>query len=263
MKKEEFCDALGGISEIYIQEARTISGKRRSAWIKWGSAAACLALLFLFAVPLLRNQSPAQGSRPQPGGISGTNETQIGTETETSVPAQTAELFVNEADSMTNMDLDVQLVRYDTKLSKDAWDKVLDDFHAFTGITYNDLIGKLPDTWTVSSFYSLSAPEPTEQGVRRTYRLHDYVLEFETGQGGSAVISLCSFEEPLRDCFIVCDNPKQSVIQGTSLVIYGYADSYMVQFSHQNVNYDIETSFLSFEELEELLSGIIGDSDAS
>ncbi len=55
----------------------------------------------------------------------------------------------------------------------------------------------------------------------------------------------------------MCDNPKQSEINDVSVVIYGYQDSFMVQFSHENVNYDIETSNITLEELEDLLIGIM------
>ena len=68
---------------------------------------------------------------------------------------------------------------------------------------------------------------------------------------------ICSTEEPLRDCFIVCDTPKQSEINGLSTVIYGYQGTFMVQFSYENINYDIETSNITIEELEDLLVGII------
>ncbi len=55
----------------------------------------------------------------------------------------------------------------------------------------------------------------------------------------------------------MCDNPRQSEINGVSVMIYGYQDTFMVQFSHENVNYDIETSNITLEELEDLLIAIM------
>ena len=54
----------------------------------------------------------------------------------------------------------------------------------------------------------------------------------------------------------MCDNPEQSEINGISVVVYGYRNSFMVQFSYKNVNYDIETNGITPEELHALLTGI-------
>ena len=82
------------------------------------------------------------------------------------------------------------------------------------------------------------------------------MFEYKTGNGGETTIAICSFEEPLRDCFIECDNPKQSEINGVPFLIYGIQDNFMVQFSYENIYYDIETSNVTLEELEELLVSI-------
>lgn len=43
MKKEEFCEILGGINENYVEEAR--ADRRKPGWRKWGVLAACICLL--------------------------------------------------------------------------------------------------------------------------------------------------------------------------------------------------------------------------
>ena len=45
MKKEEFCEIFGEINEKHIIEARTFHKNKKSAWLKWGSIAACFILL--------------------------------------------------------------------------------------------------------------------------------------------------------------------------------------------------------------------------
>lgn len=232
MRKEELCDVLGDINETYVKEARITPKVKKSGWMKWGAIAACFVLVLAVAIPQLRRQPPNQQDNP---------------------------LFVNKADSMASVDMDVQFTYYD-KLPQDVWKSVLEEFDAFTGISYDEFVAELPDEWELSEFYSASTRGYKDGELSDEYSLHDYVFEVQTDNGGSATIALCSFEDPLRDCFIESEDPKESVINGTSLVIYGYADCYMVQFSYQNVNYDIETQNITLDELENLLRGILDDS---
>lgn len=256
MKKEEFCDVLGDINETYVRDARSPQRAKKPVWAKWGAMVACLALVLTVAIPQVRQQSSGQGNTPQPGGIPGTSEIHPGASVETAVPAVL--LFVNEIDSMASMDMDVQFTYYE-KLPQTVWEAVLDDFYAFVGISYDEFTSKLPDTWDISNFYSASTPGYKDGELDDEYRLHDYVFDCQTDRGGRLTIALCSFEEPLRDHFIDCDEPEYSVINGTSLVIYGYGDCYMAQFSHENVNYDIEASNITLDELQDLLFGIMDD----
>lgn len=45
MKKEEFCEILGDINEIYVEEARAVRKAKKPGWIRWGAMAACLCLI--------------------------------------------------------------------------------------------------------------------------------------------------------------------------------------------------------------------------
>jgi len=45
VRKEEFAEILGDISENYVKEAETPKKARKSVWVKWGTVAACLCLL--------------------------------------------------------------------------------------------------------------------------------------------------------------------------------------------------------------------------
>lgn len=251
MRKEDFCDVLGNINETYVKEARITPKVKKYGWMKWGAIAACLVLILAVTLPQWgkqsSNQSPNQQENPP--------------HSEGNVPVQNIQLSVNEAENMASADMDVQFTYYD-KMPQDAWEAVLEEFNAFTGICYDEFVAKLPGEWEVSAFYSASTRGYKDGGLSDEYSLHDYVFEVQTDNGGSAAIALCSFEEPLRDCLIESDNPKESVINDTSFIIYGYADSYMVQFSYRNVNYDIETQSISLDELQSLLSGIL-DADES
>lgn len=51
MTAKKFSNALGNIGENYVDEAVTYTAKKKSnAWMKWGSLAACFALVFAVAV---------------------------------------------------------------------------------------------------------------------------------------------------------------------------------------------------------------------
>ena len=60
MKKEDLFDTLGDINNQYIKEAH-MKNKRKNnfAWVKWGTIAACFALLVL-CIPMVTNLSPVE-----------------------------------------------------------------------------------------------------------------------------------------------------------------------------------------------------------
>lgn len=249
MIKEELFNILGEVDEQKVAAAgmaMAAKKKPRPIWLKWSAMAACLCLIVVvaFSSPVL--QSEHIGVDPQ---MSGTPESSI------AEPEKANLLAVNEVENVMIADLDVQLTSFN-KLPYHVWQLVLEDFHTFAGITYEEFTAKIPNRFECYHFYSLSIPGYKDANLTDEYRLHDYVFEYQTEDGGEATIAICSFEEPLRDYFIMCDNPKQSEINGVPVVIYGYQNTFMVQLSHENINYDIETSNLTLEELEDLLIGI-------
>lgn len=62
MKKEELYEAIGDISENYIQGARMSTKKRPPVWIKWTAMAACLCLVVTaaFALNILPSLGPEE-----------------------------------------------------------------------------------------------------------------------------------------------------------------------------------------------------------
>ena len=71
------------------------------------------------------------------------------------------------------------------------------------------------------------------------------------------MIALCNFEAPIRDCFISDENPEVSNVNGTPVTIYGYDNMYMVSFSYEAINYDIETKDMGLDQLQALLANIV------
>ncbi|MDE6167381.1 MAG: collagen-like protein [Acetatifactor sp.] len=271
MKKEDFFEVLGELDDNIVKGAKTAM-KKKSHWKVWGAMAACLCLIVVgaFAAPGLQGEPGAAGVQgvpggagaqgvpggAQPGGTPSTEVIQPGNAPETTQPAKTNLLVVNEVENIMTSDMDVQLTSFD-KLPYDVWMSVLEDFHKFVGVTYKEFTDKISDSFECNNFYSLSIPGYKDADLNDEYHLHDYVFEYQSENGGEVRIAICSSEEPLRDYFIMCDNPKQSEINGISVMIYGYQGTFMVEFSYKNINYDIETSNITLEELENLLTGII------
>uniref|UniRef100_UPI004057333D hypothetical protein n=1 Tax=Acetatifactor sp. TaxID=1872090 RepID=UPI004057333D len=261
MKKEDLFYTLGDINNQYIKEAH-MNNKRKNnfAWAKWGAIAACFALLVL-CIPMVIRLSPVEDANTptvESLPIENNNkieELQQSIDKEMTPAEQPHILLVNEVANVMSADMDVQLNSC-MKLPPDVWMLVLEDFHKFVGIAYEEFTDKIPDNFECYHFYFLSIPGYKDANLKDEYRLHDYVFEYHTESGGNATIAICSKEEPLRDYFIKCDNPKQSEINGVPVMIYGYQDSFMVQFFYENIYYDIETSNATLEELEELLISI-------
>ena len=231
MRKEEFCKILGDISENYIIEARAERKAKKTAWTKWGGLAACLCLVVL-GVFIAQRLGTLGADIKQPG---------------------EPKLVINEVGDTIHSDMDVQISHYND-LSPAEWEAVMQEFKNSIGWSYEEFIKKWPAAYQSTAFYSVDAPT-TPKGTE--YIPHDYVFAFLTESGGTVEIAICAGEEPLRDCFFVCDNPKESEINGTAVVIYGVQGGFMAQFSYDNVYYDIEMCNTTLQELENLLTCII------
>ena len=86
--------------------------------------------------------------------------------------------------------------------------------------------------------------------------LHDYVLEYRKDELNKIQIAFSEIGEPLRDYFID-EEGETSKIGDTELKIYQYNQTYMITFSYQNINFDIETTGINESQLIDLLKSII------
>ena len=233
MKKEQLYEVLGDINENYVNDAHMTAKKSAyPIWLKWVAMAACLCLVVSGAFVLPRLQGDSVEPNPQP------NNKNV--------------LLVNTVDGLAGADMDVQFTYYPDP-SEDKSDDVLIQFKNVAGLNYNNFVAKIPDVFVKERFYSVDVPSD----AAAAYIPHDFVFDYQTNNGGEITIAICAKEEPLRDLFVICDNPKQSEINGIPVVILGYQDSFLVQFSWQSVNYDIETRSITLGELEQLLVCLI------
>ena len=115
---------------------------------------------------------------------------------------------------------------------------------------------KIPDKFISSNFYSSSIKGYKDANLPDEYKIHDYVFEYRTENGGEIFIAICKDEKPLRDYYFEFKGEK-SQIGNTELEISQYNNKYMATFEFNNINYDIETNDITENELLELLQSIL------
>lgn len=251
MTAQYLSETLNLLSDDLLLEAdraREVSVKKRPTLRRWAGLAACLCLLAVGAAALLPRLSPAVPGPSTDDPISSPG---------TTAPEAEVKLRINKLSGMGVADMDLKVEHYD-KLPYDVWQMVLAEFHENTGIPYEDFTARFPEGWQRTNFSSHMI-RSYKDGVRSEEydTLHDYVFTLENGDGGSATVAICSYEMPLRDCFFISENPKESTVNGTTLVIHGDSNLYMTSFSHGELYYDIELSGVSKSELEEFLVALI------
>lgn len=244
-------------------------GKKKFIWMKWMSVAACFLIISVVSIPVVKyfiktenndiyTDEDTRGMDKQ--GDESNNQNQ----TEELSNEKKVNLIVNKIDGLleTALDADIKVTTYG-KLPEDVWQMVTDEFYEFTGVRYEEFTSALSVVGEIFNFYSLSIPMREGSGTEKEYRIHDYVFDYRTENGGEATIALSSVGAPFRDYYFVCENPGQSEIGDMSFVIYEYENMYMVQFCYGNVNYDIETNHMNLEELETLLVTILSNAEVA
>ncbi len=229
MTRQTISEAVGKISTRHVEEAANYGKKHKAVWIKPAIAAACLCLA-LVGILCAKFGGTAQ-------------------------PENTASIVVNEVNGIATADMDAQLSYYDT-LSDPDKETMLKNFEADTGFGYDNFTAKMPISFAISSFYSMDVPA---DNAKTEYVPHDYVFEYQTQNGGDIRIAICYGEKPLRDCFVECDSPRQSEVNGVYVTVYGYQGSYMTYFSHENIYYDIEAKSITQAELEEIITCLVSN----
>lgn len=158
---------------------------------------------------------------------------------------------LNQEESLTN-ELNINKFKISAMVSLDADVKI---------ITLKDLPEKfkfienisLPEEYKLEESYIVCTRDNKE--VDEYNILHDYVFNYTKGNN-KIKIAFSEIEEPLRDYFIECGD-KISKIGDAEFIISQSGEMYIVTFSYQNINFDIETTGITEDELVNLLQSII------
>ena len=257
MNNDQILDAIGTINDEAIADARAYQRPRSRRLVKWSGTAACLAVVLFTAFSVLPHYLYQQGTTPPDDFNNGIADSPD-KNTYPSPNGSNVALVVNQLDAPPIMvDADVELTHYD-KIPYDVWKLVEEDFYTFANISYDNFVALIPEEYRMNmAFYSLATKSYKDSQQDDAYKLHEYVFDCQSDDGGQVMIALCNFEAPIRDCFICDENPEVSNVNGTPVTIYGYDNMYMVSFSYEGVNYDIETKDMGLDQLQALLTNIV------
>ena len=113
----------------------------------------------------------------------------------------------------------------------------------------------LPEEYKLEESYIVCTRDDKESNEYNI--LHDYVFSYAK-DNNKIKIAFSELEEPLRDYFIESGD-KISKIGDVEFIIYQSEEMYIVTFSYQNINFDIETTGITEDELVNLLQSIIDE----
>lgn len=113
----------------------------------------------------------------------------------------------------------------------------------------------LPEEYKLEESYIVCTRDDKESNEYNI--LHDYVFSY-VKDNNKIKIAFSELEEPLRDYFIESGD-KISKIGDVEFIIYQSEEMYIVTFSYQNINFDIETTGITEDELVNLLQSIIDE----
>lgn len=230
MSTSKLVKAMNHLDDDLILRSICEPFPKKNTWLKWAAAAAVLGLLLGCAIPAWKQW---HGIRALPPAVT--------------VPKAENRLLVNEVKAKSYPDIDTKHSFYEQATISDAFQKVI-------GIEYPAFAARLSGLLTIQAVYSEDVRRSPENSE---YKPHDFVFEAQTEAGGKVRLALSALGTPCRCVFFVCDDPASSKIGGTEILIYGIEDTYFARFCHENIYYDLETTNVPLEELEELLSEIL------
>jgi len=223
LTKETLFEALADINERYVEEAREIPRMPKKRRI-W-IVAACLTVV-LICVPIARY------------GIALANEDII---------------IVNENPIVAKLDMSV-IISYDGEEGT---------FERELGISYEEIVGRLPDDYTVSK--GVTSYFQDSDGSKRNLNYCAVTVTLPSGKfarvhlGGSVHLSTHVVQS-------VAD--KESRIDGAPVKIYqhemlyngnivGIRNEYIAKFEQDGIHYDVRMITESVDELTELISYLV------
>lgn len=88
--------------------------------------------------------------------------------------------------------------------------------------------------------------------------LQSYVVNYSNKENDrNIIVSFSKDNKPIRDYYFSEEGSKMSKINNIELKIYKYNELYFTEFNYEGINFDIETSKITEQELIDLLLSII------
>lgn len=280
---------IGQVDEKYIEEATP--GKKESkkpVWLKWGTMAACLAVVIATALYVLPQFSREAIITPPDNPE---NITADGPNIGENIPPITSEIYISMSDIFINQFdsfVDMEYSRYKSETDVETiWGK--DDIISYYG---TDLLpAYIPEGLSASEKNAHATVYISQDGnvVEDTIFLNYYHDYYEDGspklteniaaaKGFSVTISKLGIMDGC--CYLLPENGiKTSDIDGTAVTFgycsmpygpyhsethepSGYYDMYVAEFEKDGVEYQIVTQQMEVEELVKVVTSIIrGDAN--
>lgn len=227
--------------------------KVKNRKILYGVLSSCA--IFIICAVVVINSNIKIGEREKENSTIGIND-KYGAVEELKKENLEIELNIYQIASLISSDMDVKFDYYNQKLPQWIWEEILNEFEEEMGISKSYFEEKIPDKFISTNFYTAKIPGYKNSNLSDDYKTHDYVFEYRTENNGKVIIAICKEEKPLRD-YVFEFNGKKSKIGDIELEISQYNNQFLVEFNYNNINYDIETTDITEDELLELLQSIL------
>ncbi len=158
----------------------------------------------------------------------------------------------NKKESL-NIELNINVLKDMAMTSLDADTKTIDiDQLPEEFMFIEDLI--IPEGYEFENSYAVYTRE--NKDIEEYNILHDYIFNYRKNDLNNIKIAFSKIALPIRDYYIQ-GGEKISKIGDVELKMSQWKEMYIVTFNYQNLNFDIETTGITENELVDLLQSII------
>lgn len=194
--------------------------------------------MFVLCAGILISKTPLEQSND------GTKQAKVENSSKTDKALKT-EIYINEKNVEEDYRIDAQLKKFDAK-------EINVDLRFA-------IEAKLPNDFEKN--YSVTGIYVKGKNSKQYDELQNYEFYYSNKSETRSITLGLGFKDkkPLRD-YLFLEVEKKSRIGDVELEITKYEDSYLVIFSHKDVNYDIETRGINETELLEFLTSLISNS---
>ena len=179
---------------------------------------------------------------------------------ETKPEFKDGELYINEVKTVSSADIDAEILRYG-ELSADGKNTVYSEFKENMGMNFTSFVGKIPSEFSLTDFFALALPDPNIEG--KTYKLHDYVFEFDSESGKKINLSVSPFGTPSYDIIIESDSKVTCTLNGATVTGYSLNGSIYAFVHHGELDYILDVKGFTEDEFKALILSLTSETEYS